>query len=116
MQEGGCHPVDGCFAGDGFEGADFDFLAANVTYKDSGDTIFPPYAIHKFDGVKVGIVGMTLPIARDLSRSGIRNMTIAPGIFGTPMLFGMPKEAIKLGAVDRVLPLHELGREILRFS
>ncbi len=41
---------------------------------------------------KGGIVSMTLPIARDLSRSGIRNMTIAPGIFGTPMLFGMPQE------------------------
>jgi len=40
---------------------------------------------------KSGIVGMTLPIARDLARSGIRNMTIAPGIFGTPMLFGMPQ-------------------------
>ena len=41
---------------------------------------------------KGGVVGMTLPIARDLAKSGIRNMTIAPGIFGTPMLFGMPKE------------------------
>jgi NAD(P)-dependent dehydrogenase (short-subunit alcohol dehydrogenase family) len=41
---------------------------------------------------KGGIVGMTLPIARDLARNGIRNMTIAPGIFGTPMLFGMPAE------------------------
>ncbi|MCS4510857.1 3-hydroxyacyl-CoA dehydrogenase [Xylophilus ampelinus] len=40
---------------------------------------------------KGGIVGMTLPIARDLARNGIRNMTIAPGIFGTPMLFGMPQ-------------------------
>jgi NAD(P)-dependent dehydrogenase (short-subunit alcohol dehydrogenase family) len=39
-----------------------------------------------------GIVGMTLPIARDLSKVGIRNMTIAPGIFGTPMLFTMPAE------------------------
>ncbi len=45
-----------------------------------------------YSASKGGIVGMTLPIARDLSRSGIRNMTIAPGIFGTPMLFGMPKE------------------------
>jgi two-component system, chemotaxis family, protein-glutamate methylesterase/glutaminase len=34
----------------------------------------------------------------------------------TSIVFGMPKEAIKLGAVDRVLPLHELGREILRFG
>ncbi|MDK9724709.1 MAG: 3-hydroxyacyl-CoA dehydrogenase [Sterolibacteriaceae bacterium MAG5] len=41
---------------------------------------------------KGGIVGMTLPIARDLSRSGIRVMTIAPGIFETPMLLGMPPE------------------------
>ncbi len=41
---------------------------------------------------KGGVVGMTLPIARDLARNGIRNMTIAPGIFGTPMLFGMPQE------------------------
>ena len=41
---------------------------------------------------KGGVVGMTLPIARDLARNGIRNMTIAPGIFGTPMLFGMPQD------------------------
>jgi NAD(P)-dependent dehydrogenase (short-subunit alcohol dehydrogenase family) len=41
---------------------------------------------------KGGIVGMTLPIARDLARNGIRCMTIAPGIFGTPMMFGMPQE------------------------
>ena len=41
---------------------------------------------------KGAIVSMTLPIARELARSGIRNMTIAPGIFGTPMLFGMPQE------------------------
>ncbi|GMV47747.1 MAG: hypothetical protein AMXMBFR66_31450 [Pseudomonadota bacterium] len=38
------------------------------------------------------MVGMTLPIARDLARNGIRVMTIAPGIFATPMMFGMPKE------------------------
>jgi len=45
-----------------------------------------------YSASKGGVVGMTLPVARDLARSGIRNMTIAPGIFGTPMLFGMPKE------------------------
>jgi 5'-nucleotidase len=60
MQDGGCHPVEGCFAGDGFEGADFQFLAANVTYNDTGETIFPPFAIHEFSGVDVAIVGMTL--------------------------------------------------------
>ena len=45
-----------------------------------------------YSASKAGVVGMTLPIARDLARNGIRNMTIAPGIFGTPMLFGMPQE------------------------
>jgi len=45
-----------------------------------------------YSASKGGIVGMTLPIARDLSKLGIRNMTIAPGIFGTPMMFSMPKE------------------------
>jgi NAD(P)-dependent dehydrogenase (short-subunit alcohol dehydrogenase family) len=41
---------------------------------------------------KAGVVGMTLPVARDLSKVGIRCVTIAPGIFGTPMIFGMPQE------------------------
>jgi len=41
---------------------------------------------------KAGVAGMTLPMARDLSRSGIRVMCIAPGIFETPMLMGMPEE------------------------
>ena len=41
---------------------------------------------------KGGIVGMTLPIARELARFGIRAMTIAPGIFGTPMLAAMPAD------------------------
>jgi NAD(P)-dependent dehydrogenase (short-subunit alcohol dehydrogenase family) len=45
-----------------------------------------------YSASKGGIVGMTLPIARDLARNGVRCMTIAPGIFGTPMMFGMPKE------------------------
>jgi NAD(P)-dependent dehydrogenase (short-subunit alcohol dehydrogenase family) len=45
-----------------------------------------------YSASKGGIVGMTLPIARDLSRSGIRCVTIAPGLFETPMLLGMPQE------------------------
>jgi NAD(P)-dependent dehydrogenase (short-subunit alcohol dehydrogenase family) len=45
-----------------------------------------------YSASKGGVVGMTLPIARDLARNGIRNMTIAPGIFGTPMMFSMPKD------------------------
>jgi NAD(P)-dependent dehydrogenase (short-subunit alcohol dehydrogenase family) len=41
---------------------------------------------------KAAVAGMTLPMARDLARSGVRVMTIAPGIFETPMLMGMPAE------------------------
>ncbi|HEX8989345.1 MAG TPA: 3-hydroxyacyl-CoA dehydrogenase [Rhodocyclaceae bacterium] len=51
---------------------------------------------------KGGIVGMTLPIARDLARSGIRVMTIAPGIFETPMLLGMPAEVQE--ALGKMVP------------
>lgn len=40
---------------------------------------------------KAGVTGMTLPVARDLASLGIRCVTIAPGIFGTPMIFGMPQ-------------------------
>lgn len=48
---------------------------------------------------KGGIVGLTLPMARDLSRDGVRVMSIAPGIFKTPMLAGLPEEVQKsLGA------------------
>ena len=46
MQEGGCHPVDGCLDGDDFAGANFEYLAANVfIHKDHGNehTLFPPY-------------------------------------------------------------------------
>ena len=46
-----------------------------------------------YSASKGGVVGMTLPIARDLSRNGIRVCTIAPGLFLTPMLLGLPKEA-----------------------
>ncbi|MCR4266615.1 3-hydroxyacyl-CoA dehydrogenase [Nitratireductor sp. ZSWI3] len=46
-----------------------------------------------YSSSKGGIVGMTLPIARDLSRAGIRVCTIAPGIFKTPMMAGLPEEA-----------------------
>ncbi|TJY63238.1 3-hydroxyacyl-CoA dehydrogenase [Sinimarinibacterium sp. CAU 1509] len=42
---------------------------------------------------KAGVVGMTLPLAREFARSGIRVMTIAPGLFLTPMMQGLPQEA-----------------------
>jgi len=45
-----------------------------------------------YSASKAGVAGMTLPIARDLAKLGIRNVTIAPGIFATPMMFSMPQD------------------------
>ena len=60
MQDGGCHPVDGCYFPDApYAGADFKWLAANV--KDaSGETPLPPYWVEKMESVKIGFIGMTL--------------------------------------------------------
>jgi len=60
MQYGGSHPVDGDLDGDPFLGADFEFLAANVVVDETGETIFPPYTIRNYQGVKVAFIGMTL--------------------------------------------------------
>jgi 5'-nucleotidase len=60
MQNGGCHPTDGCLDGDGFAGADFQFLAANVVRKDNGKTLFPAYRIRSFGGARLAIIGVVL--------------------------------------------------------
>ena len=58
---------------------------------------------------KAAVAGMTLPMARDLARSGVRVMTIAPGIFETPMLMGMPGEVRE--ALGNMVPFPQrLGR------
>jgi NAD(P)-dependent dehydrogenase (short-subunit alcohol dehydrogenase family) len=66
-----------------------------------GGVIINTASIAAFDGQigqaayaasKGGIVGMTLPIARDLARFGIRTVTIAPGLFDTPMFAGLSEE------------------------
>jgi NAD(P)-dependent dehydrogenase (short-subunit alcohol dehydrogenase family) len=58
---------------------------------------------------KAAVAGLTLPMARDLSRNGIRVMTIAPGIFETPMLLGMPQNVQE--ALGQMVPFPpRLGR------
>lgn len=83
------------------------FVAAHMANNAPGDdgergVIINTASVAAFDGQigqaaysasKGGVVGMTLPIARDLSRTGIRCCTIAPGIFETPMLMGLPEPA-----------------------
>src|SRR4051812_3251683 len=60
MQNGGCHPTDGCKDGTGFAGAKFNYLSANVIDTRTGKPFFKPYAIRRFQGKKVGFIGMTL--------------------------------------------------------
>ena len=76
MQNGGCHPVDGCQDGTGFEGADFDFLAANVVNESTGATLFAPYSIRNFNGAKVAFIGMTLEGTPNIvSPSGVAGLS-----------------------------------------
>ncbi len=61
-----------------------------------------------YSASKGGIVGMTLPIARELARQSIRVNTIAPGLFETPLLAGLPDEA-KQSLIESTLHPHRLG-------
>jgi len=61
MQNGGCHPVDGCYFPDApYAGANFPWLAANVVNETTGETPLPPYWIKRFESINVGFIGMTL--------------------------------------------------------
>ncbi len=74
MQNGGCHPVDGCLDGDGFQGAAFQYLAANVVKESNNKPLFPAYKIRNFGGARVAFIGMTL--------EGTPNIVSPSGIVG----------------------------------
>ncbi|GAA4399145.1 bifunctional metallophosphatase/5'-nucleotidase [Ornithinibacter aureus] len=77
MQNGGCHPVDGCyFPDEPYAGADFPWLAANVIKKSNGTTFLPGTWVKEISGTKVGFIGMTLE-GTDLlvSPGGISSVT-----------------------------------------
>jgi 5'-nucleotidase len=60
MQNGGCHPTDNCQGPHPFLGARFHYLAASTIETASGKTIFPPYEVKEFDGIRVAFIGLTL--------------------------------------------------------
>jgi 5'-nucleotidase len=60
MQNGGCHPTDNCQGPHPFLGARFHYLAASTIETASGKTIFPPYEVREFDGIRVAFIGLTL--------------------------------------------------------
>ncbi|MFI0989956.1 bifunctional metallophosphatase/5'-nucleotidase [Streptomyces exfoliatus] len=108
IQNGGCHPTEGCFEeGKTFEGADFPYLAANVTDEKSGKPLLDPYFVWEKDGVKIGFIGVTL--------EGTANIVSAEGIKG--LEFGDEVETInkyakvleRKGVKSIVALLHEGG-------
>ncbi|WP_326775100.1 bifunctional metallophosphatase/5'-nucleotidase [Streptomyces sp. NBC_01445] len=76
MQNGGCHPKDGCFEdGKKFKGADYPYLAANVTNEKTGKPILAPYWVWKHNGVKIGFIGVTLEGTPDIvSADGVKGL------------------------------------------
>lgn len=108
IQNGGCHPTEGCFEkGKTFEGANFPYLAANVTDEKSGKPLLDPYFVWERDGVKIGFIGVTL--------EGTANIVSAEGIKG--LKFGDEVETInkyakvleRKGVKSIVALLHEGG-------
>ncbi|MFC8511042.1 bifunctional metallophosphatase/5'-nucleotidase [Streptomyces sp. NPDC057411] len=85
MQNGGCHPTAGCFTEDKkFDGANFPYLAANVTEEKTGKPLLDPYFIWEKDGVRIGFIGVTL--------EGTPNVVTAEGVKG--LKFGDEVETI----------------------
>ncbi|MFE9839895.1 bifunctional metallophosphatase/5'-nucleotidase [Streptomyces sp. NPDC005551] len=108
LQNGGCHPKDGCYDdSQEFEGADFPYLAANVTKEKTGKPLLKPYWVWKKNGVKVGFIGVTL--------EGTPNIVSAEGVKG--LKFGDEVETInkyanvlrKQGVKSIVALIHEGG-------
>ena len=78
IQDGGCHPVDGCADGTPYEGADFQYLSANAFVTDTGEPLLPPTAVHTVQGAKVGFIGMTLEGTADIvSQEGVAGLDFA---------------------------------------
>ncbi|MEV4495126.1 bifunctional metallophosphatase/5'-nucleotidase [Micromonospora arborensis] len=78
IQNGGCHPVDGCADGTPYRGAGFQYLSANAFKTATGKPLMAPYAIHKVQGVKVGFIGMTLENTPEIvSQQGVAGLSFA---------------------------------------
>lgn len=75
LQNGGCHPKDGCYTDQKFQGADFPYLAANVLDEKTRKPILKPYWVWKKNGVKVGFIGVTLEGTPDIvSAEGVKGL------------------------------------------
>ncbi|MFF4186847.1 bifunctional metallophosphatase/5'-nucleotidase [Streptomyces sp. NPDC001691] len=108
MQHGGCHPTEGCYEkGKKFRGADFPYLAANVTSEKTGRPILKPYTVWRKNGVKIGFIGVTL--------KGTPNVVTAAGVKGLKFadeietINKYAKELDRQGVKSIVALIHEGG-------
>jgi 5'-nucleotidase len=109
IQRGGCHPTDGCQDGDGYGGADCQYLAANTISKRTGLPILPPIDIKFVGGVPVGFVGLTLEgTPAIVNPAGIKNVTFADEV-QTANKWGRLLRAFGIKA--QVLLVHEGGAQ-----
>ncbi len=108
MQRGGCHVEDGCyFPNQPYDGADFQWLAANVKNDNTGKTALRPYTVRRVDGERVAFIGMTLEGTDQLvAQSGIRNWSFLDEVRTANRL--VPKIR-KRGIESIVVLLHEGG-------
>jgi 5'-nucleotidase len=115
MQRGGCHPTDGCDTGHKFKGANFKYLAANVVHRDDASTLFKPYAIRKFQGKKIGFIGMTLEgTPQIVAPSGISNLNFLDEA-ATANRYAKELKR-KHGVKAIVVLLHEGGTQSVAFN
>jgi 5'-nucleotidase len=109
IQNGGCHPVDGCADGTPYEGADFQYLSANAFVEDTGEPLLPPYAIDNVQGVKIGFIGMTLEgTANIVSQQGVAGLDFADEV-ETANRYAAELQA--QGVETIVVLLHEGGQQ-----
>ncbi|MEU1076673.1 MULTISPECIES: bifunctional metallophosphatase/5'-nucleotidase [unclassified Streptomyces] len=108
MQNGGCHPVEGCYEkGKKFRGADFPYLAANVTSEKTGKPILKPYTVWKKNGVKIGFIGVTLEGTPDVvTASGVKGLKFHDEI---ETINKYAKELDRQGVKSIVALVHEGG-------
>jgi 5'-nucleotidase len=107
LQNGGCHPKDGCYTDEEFQGADFPYLAANVLDEKTKKPILKPYWVWKKNGVKVGFIGVTLEGTPDIvSADGVKGLTFEDEV---ETINKYAKELQRKGVKSIVALVHEGG-------
>ncbi|MBH5335586.1 5'-nucleotidase C-terminal domain-containing protein [Streptomyces pactum] len=108
IQNGGCHPKEGCYEeGKTFPGADFPYLAANVTDEKTGKPILKPYTVWERKGVKIGFIGVTLEGTPDIvTAEGVKGLKFHDEV---ETINKYTKELNRQGVRSVVALIHEGG-------